>query len=94
MDLCIYCFTVSQSEYAVNVVCVSYFHKVPDQPPELPVKATFGLASAEPYTLPPVNPAWTEDALKSLKSGKTPHDKPEVCKCVSRCQTYTVSVQW
>ncbi|XP_062502236.1 BRO1 domain-containing protein BROX-like [Corticium candelabrum] len=54
-----------------------YFHKVPDQPPELPVKATFGLASAEPYALPPVNPAWTEDALKSLKSGKTPHDKPE-----------------
>jgi hypothetical protein len=55
-----------------------YFHKVPEQPPELPVKATFGLASAEPYTLPPVNPAWTEDALKTLKSTRVDGDKPQV----------------
>ena len=46
--------------------------------PELPMKATFGLASAEPYSMPPVNPEWTEEALKSLKAAQDGAEKLNV----------------
>lgn len=37
----------------------SYHQKVPYDPPELEIKATYGLVAPDDYTLPPMAPLWT-----------------------------------
>ncbi|EDO43006.1 predicted protein [Nematostella vectensis] len=37
-----------------------YFHKIPEEPQELDMKATFGLASPQEFILPAPNAIWTE----------------------------------
>ncbi|XP_055330077.1 BRO1 domain-containing protein BROX-like [Paramacrobiotus metropolitanus] len=47
-----------------------YHQKVPDVPPELEMKATFGLVSPETFTLPPLHPQWTPATYKAFDLGQ------------------------
>lgn len=59
-----------------------YHQKVPDDPPELETKATYGLVSPEEYHLPPPAPLWecafdNEAKLQSLKPDNGAATGPE-----------------
>ncbi|XP_063229719.1 BRO1 domain-containing protein BROX-like [Bacillus rossius redtenbacheri] len=45
-----------------------YHQKVPDDPPELEIKATYGLASPEEFHLPQPSPLWTPVTYSALDS--------------------------
>ena len=47
-----------------------YFHKVPPEPPELEMKATYGLASPQDYILPNLHPLWTGDVYAAFDVSK------------------------
>mgnify|MGYP001800622688 CR=1 FL=1 len=38
-----------------------YFHKIPPEAPELELKATYGLASAQEFAFPSPHPLWSAD---------------------------------
>lgn len=43
-----------------------YFHKIPEELPELELKATFGLAAPIPFEVPAVHEIFTEEAYKEF----------------------------
>lgn len=43
-----------------------YHHKVPDALPDLDLKASYGLVTAEEFKLPEPNPLWTAESYKSF----------------------------
>jgi hypothetical protein len=47
-----------------------YHQRVPDECPALPEKATFGLAKAEPFVLPPAASVWNKRVYESFDVSK------------------------
>lgn len=54
----------------------SYHQKVPYDPPELELKATYGLVSPDDYTLPPSAPLWTPVTYSAFDLTKNLADDP------------------
>ena len=44
-----------------------YYQKIPEDLPELEIKATFGLAAPIPFNMPDVHPIFTEEAYKDFQ---------------------------
>ena len=52
-----------------------YYQKVPEELPELELKATFGLVAPLPFEVPPVHAIFTEEAYKDFTVQQTPGPK-------------------
>ena len=48
-----------------------YYHKIPEDLPELEMKATFGLAAPIPFEVPQVHHIFTEEAYKDFTVQET-----------------------
>ncbi|CAG0914263.1 unnamed protein product [Notodromas monacha] len=54
-----------------------YHEKIPYDPPELELKATYGLVAPEAFILPPVSPLWTPFVYRAVDISKiAPNEKP------------------
>lgn len=49
-----------------GIFALSYHQKVPDELPELEIKATYGLAKPEDFTAPMQHELWTPDSYHSF----------------------------
>ena len=49
-----------------------YHHKVPLDAPELELKATYGLASPEEFTIPEASSLWTSETYNQFDITKAP----------------------
>jgi len=47
-------------------VCCRYHHKVPDDPPELELKATYGLVSPDEVLMPSPSPLWSPETYAAF----------------------------
>ncbi|KAK3741275.1 hypothetical protein QZH41_012577 [Actinostola sp. cb2023] len=56
-----------------------YFHKVPAEPPDLELKATYGLASPQEFSIPAAISTWT-DAYAGFDASKA--QSPKVSQCL------------
>lgn len=54
----------------------SYHQKIPYDPPELELKATYGLVAPEDYTIPPHAPLWTPVTYAAFDLTKNNADDP------------------
>ena len=63
----------------------SYHQKIPFDPPELELKATYGLAAPDDYTLPPMAPLWTTVTYSAFDLTKNLSDD---------ASAKSVSIQW
>lgn len=54
----------------MNFVLLSYFHKIPEEPPELELKATHGLASPQEYSMPAPHALWSADTYAGFDASK------------------------
>ncbi|CAB3983508.1 Hypothetical predicted protein [Paramuricea clavata] len=52
-----------------------YFHKVPEEVPELEKKAAHGLANPQEFSLPSPHALWTKDLYDSIDAEKVPKEK-------------------
>lgn len=52
-----------------------YFHKVPDEVPEMEKKAAHGLASPQEFSLPSPHVLWTKDLYDSFDVEKIAKEK-------------------
>lgn len=59
----------------------SYFHKIPAEPPELEMKATYGLASPQEFNLPAPFSLWTDAYAAGFDVSKA--QPPKVSKRLS-----------
>lgn len=63
------------------------FHqKVPADPPELELKATYGLASPEEFTLPPINPLWNPTIYAAFDMPRTNPFDPANSKSAAKAE--------
>ena len=61
----------------------SYFHKIPEEVPELEKKAAHGLANPQEFSLPSPHALWTKDLYDSFDVEKIPKEK--VRKSSEKC---------
>ena len=47
-------------------VCTSYFHKVPEEAPQLELKASYGLAEPLAFELPALSEQWSPEVLNTF----------------------------
>ena len=52
-------------------IILRYYHKIPEELPELELKATFGLAAPIPFEMPAVHSIFTEEAYKDFTVNET-----------------------
>jgi hypothetical protein len=52
-------------------VCCRYHQKVPDDPPELELKATYGLVSPNEVPMPSPSPLWSPQSYAAFDTPKT-----------------------
>jgi len=57
-------------------VLFSYFHKIPEEVPELELKATHGLASPQEFTLPAPHAMWAGDTYTGFDASKAHPPQP------------------
>ncbi|XP_050414907.1 BRO1 domain-containing protein BROX [Patella vulgata] len=57
-----------------------YHQKVAFDPPQLELKATYGLVSPEDYTPPSLNPLWTVDVYNKFNPSMAPKPQPKKAK--------------
>ena len=55
---------------SLSHVLFSYFHKIPEEAPDLELKATHGLASPQEFTLPAPHAMWTGDTYAGFDVSK------------------------
>ena len=55
---------------------LSYFHKIPEEAPELELKATHGLASPQEFTLPAPHAMWGGDTYAGFDVSKAHPPQP------------------
>ena len=55
----------------LSYFCFSYYQKIPEELPELELKATFGLAAPIPFEMPEVHAIFTEEAYKDFTVQET-----------------------
>ena len=55
----------------VNLFYFRYYQKIPEELPELELKATFGLAAPIPFEMPAVHAIYTEEAYKDFTVQET-----------------------
>jgi len=63
-----------------------YHHKVPDDPPELELKATYGLVSPDEVPMPSPSPLWSPETYAAFHTPETCAGDPvnSVCATVLR----------
>jgi hypothetical protein len=65
----------------------SYFHKIPEEVPELEKKAAHGLANPQEFSLPSPHTLWTKDLYDSFDVEKVPKEKVRNKILGPYCQT-------
>lgn len=65
-------------------VCCRYHQKVPDDPPELELKATYGLVSPNEVSMPSPSPLWSSQSYAAFRTPETHAGDPvnSVCSTV------------
>ena len=63
------------TSFNVSISLFSYFHKVPEELPELEKKAAHGLANPQEFSLPSPHTLWTKDLYDSFDVEKVPKEK-------------------
>ena len=61
-----------------NIVLSRFHQKVAYDPPQLELKATYGLVSPEDYQGPNLNPLWTVEVYKKMDAKMAPKTDKQV----------------
>jgi hypothetical protein len=64
-------------------MCYRYHQKIPDDPPELELKATYGLVSPNEVPLPSPSPLWTPASYAAFDTPKASTKDPANSVCIS-----------
>jgi hypothetical protein len=64
-------------------MCCRYHQKIPDDPPELELKATYGLVSPNEVPVPSPSPLWTPVSYAAFHTSKTSIKDPANSVCIS-----------
>lgn len=54
-----------------------YHQKLPYDPPQLELKATYGLASPEEFQEPSLNPLWSKEVYQKMDAKMAPKAEPK-----------------